>query len=499
MESSVARLCQLCGEKDPASLDTVIGLLKEIPPGEVNQSGPDGRTPLHHTLLHRYHDDHLPFLTALLDHGANPFTALGDRSPVEVVCEEAWVNTARLLIHKERDVAGCGDRNPRWGRLLFHTQARKYDLEKSRKNSYPAYPMMPSMRGRAMGNKQASRKPIEPTVLTEICELLIENGADVNTMCVPQEGISRMEKSAIHLACHHGDLHLLRKLLDNGASGTIPDQEGASPLHHACAAADLECVNAILEVGGDATAVDRKNATCLHYLFLPMVAIIGDNVKITDILLRLGADIHKVSEHKHSAFEYSMTVGANHYDASFSWNTFHGICGLQHFPIPRDSDMTRIFGQQHNTSYHGWLREAQLIAVNLQAGFDNIEQYALSCARFETNIHRSAAHNSHPNDIKLMMADLIELGSWICPDSNVFSQVVGDERRTFRRDFKYHETFQFSSLRKWCACVIRKHILLVNGRYSVLPVINHLAGKIPNTFLHLLSLEQQTAAVLKLK
>lgn len=56
-------------------------------------------------------------------------------------------------------------------------------------------------------------------------------------------------RTPLHCSCYGSHLECVGVLLELGANGNLPDNEGITPLHWACTSGDLATVQALMAVG----------------------------------------------------------------------------------------------------------------------------------------------------------------------------------------------------------------------------------------------------------
>lgn len=97
-------------------------------------------------------------------------------------------------------------------------------------------------------------------------------------------------QSALHVAVHAGDIQGTTKLLDEGHSIDIEDENGSTPLHIAAALRAAEprgvLVEILLDKRADVHQFDKEGCTCLH-----VAATLG-HVDVIETVMAAGADPH---------------------------------------------------------------------------------------------------------------------------------------------------------------------------------------------------------------
>ncbi|KAK5455177.1 hypothetical protein LTS15_005897 [Exophiala xenobiotica] len=92
-------------------------------------------------------------------------------------------------------------------------------------------------------------------------------------------------KTALHLACESGRIHVARCLLELGADVNSADDQGRTGLHYAVRNGCLELVAVLLERGADKNATDHSGRTALH------IAAEVDEADIVKLLALYGMDM----------------------------------------------------------------------------------------------------------------------------------------------------------------------------------------------------------------
>ena len=113
---------------------------------------------------------------------------------------------------------------------------------------------------------------------TEILEVLINHGADVN---------AKNDKNATALikACNKGNVDVMNVLLRAGADLNIADANGNTVLYHAAEGDNsTEILEILITHGADVNAKNKKNQTTL------MITLKTEDIDAINVLLRGGAD-----------------------------------------------------------------------------------------------------------------------------------------------------------------------------------------------------------------
>jgi ankyrin repeat protein len=110
------------------------------------------------------------------------------------------------------------------------------------------------------GGRETSRPPLEQAVQrnkTEIAVLLLESGADTNTL-------TASKRTPLHLAVERNNPAVAAALLKAGAKPNARDKDGWTPLHHAAAKNQLETAKVLLAGGADPMILSELGGTPLH-------------------------------------------------------------------------------------------------------------------------------------------------------------------------------------------------------------------------------------------
>ncbi|KAI6170439.1 Alpha-latroinsectotoxin-Lt1a-like protein [Aphelenchoides bicaudatus] len=105
----------------------------------------------------------------------------------------------------------------------------------------------------------------------DIISLLLENGADVNSLAKFDDDPNSPSVSPLYLAARKGHVGCVRVLLDNGANINHQTSEGESAIHIASKEGHYDVVKLLVERGADTNIKDNDNDTALD------LAIKSDN------------------------------------------------------------------------------------------------------------------------------------------------------------------------------------------------------------------------------
>lgn len=126
----------------------------------------------------------------------------------------------------------------------------------------------------------------------EICEFLIDNGADLNLL-------SRNGSSAIHFAALKGNLNLTKKLCEKGAKVNVWNNRGRNPIHYATISGNIELFEYLESKGLDMTPATTDGATMLHW------ACYGGNIDMVKYLLNRDFNVDVVDANGYSVLHWA--------------------------------------------------------------------------------------------------------------------------------------------------------------------------------------------------
>lgn len=115
---------------------------------------------------------------------------------------------------------------------------------------------------------------------SELLELLLANGADVN------QQRPRDDATALHAAVAAGGPQSARLLLEHHAKVNIPDDKGDAPLAIAACIGSMELAELLIAFGAAVDAANRDGATAL------CAAANGGHSEVVDLLAANGADVN---------------------------------------------------------------------------------------------------------------------------------------------------------------------------------------------------------------
>ncbi|OQR73147.1 protein fem-1C-like [Tropilaelaps mercedesae] len=129
----------------------------------------------------------------------------------------------------------------------------------------------------------------------EVCRVLVEHGADVNTM-------SDTGSTAVRSACYMSNIDVVKFLVGLGADVNRPNQNGGTCLINSVQSVEL--CQFLIDMGADMNARDSQFKTALHY------AVQEDRVETTRLLLSYGADHLSCSKHGDDVLQTACLKGS---------------------------------------------------------------------------------------------------------------------------------------------------------------------------------------------
>ena len=142
-----------------------------------------------------------------------------------------------------------------------------------------------------------------PNLTTKIVTMLIEVGADVNSVEVDSGGYERYPRPLLHFAISKGQPKIVEMLISAGADVNSMDEYGITPLHKATDE-NAEIAAMLISAGANVNAVDKDANSVLHWAVL-----CGDeeynngNAEIINMLVSAGADITATNKEGKTALE----------------------------------------------------------------------------------------------------------------------------------------------------------------------------------------------------
>jgi hypothetical protein len=121
---------------------------------------------------------------------------------------------------------------------------------------------------------------------------LLRQGADVNGQDEKQD-----KMTPLFVAVEHGNLEILRLLLDHGASANTTDEDGDSALIIAAEYSSAEALRALIDAGADVNLANKEGRTAL------MAAAMDDKLASVELLLSFGAFVNARNSDGSSAWD----------------------------------------------------------------------------------------------------------------------------------------------------------------------------------------------------
>ena len=232
---------------------------------ELIKSGADlnttvGDTDKRNLLHHASQKGHPKLVEFLIEKGIgiNSLDKRG-RTPLYLACYDYKFDSAKVLVSKGAEINISGEYNP---------------LDIAGSNSYYG---------------------------TEIVELLLDKGADVNIVC---RGTS---VTPLMGALHQEKTDALKLLLNAGANTNHIDSNGESPLGRISAHEFPEHVNLLLDFGSKINYQDRKGNSALH------IATKRKNRKVIEVLIKRGIKTNLKNANRETAEEIARRIDSKLY------------------------------------------------------------------------------------------------------------------------------------------------------------------------------------------
>ncbi|XP_068219711.1 uncharacterized protein [Palaemon carinicauda] len=235
-----------------------------------------GKTPLHYASAW----GHLFIVKALLDKGAS--VNIKDKvgaTPLHEAAREGFEDVMTVLIGRGCDINGTDEEGNtplhvagKWGQAA----AVEFLIEKCAKDNirnknsllYSDLALIRAVRtadkdhvisGMAWGGDPNSRDKRGWTLLhhavykgvEEICELLLENGANVNA-------VDNHDRTPLLLAAYRGNKQIMQVLLDAGADVNCQDWMGRTALHWAAKEGSIDTVQMLLDYKANTTITNKE-------------------------------------------------------------------------------------------------------------------------------------------------------------------------------------------------------------------------------------------------
>jgi len=134
--------------------------------------------------------------------------------------------------------------------------------------------------------------PLHEAANAEVAELLIRKGADVNAR-------DRGQGTPLHEAAHQGRTKVAELLIRMGADVNARDKYQDTPLHIAADHDQIEVAELLINNGADVNARDNNQSTPLHY------AAKNGKTKVAELLVRKGADVNARNKNQQTPMHYA--------------------------------------------------------------------------------------------------------------------------------------------------------------------------------------------------
>ena len=148
--------------------------------------------------------------------------------------------------------------------------------------------------------------------------------------CDPNDGVS------LHTACEHGNLRMVKTLIECGANVNGKDDFGEAPIHTACEKGDLNMVKTLIKHGADINDEDINVNTLLHLAAkhekdLTTLALLGERTSNISTKNAQGeTPLHIACANGNLGGELLLTtIGASKSDRSLDYHTPLSLAVLQ--------------------------------------------------------------------------------------------------------------------------------------------------------------------------
>ena len=128
----------------------------------------------------------------------------------------------------------------------------------------------------------------------EVCRLLIDRRADINTM-------TSSNWTPLHLAAFHGYVDACQLLIQAGANvNATTYNDGMTPLHWAATKGHVEVCQRLIQAKSNVNATDDWDWTPMH------CAARKGHLKVCRLLLELGADVHAITRNNETPLDLAI-------------------------------------------------------------------------------------------------------------------------------------------------------------------------------------------------
>lgn len=227
-----------------------------------------GQVPLHFASLH----GDATIVKLLLDAGAD--VDVRDDHKNNALCIACWEGNYKAVeILAE---AGCDTSNQGGDSAPLHAVAAAGFIKSAR--------FLLNKKVSTEGEARYNWTPLRPVALkgdVDFCRLLLENGADANTL---REGEPILVECA-----SQGNLEIMKLLVENGAAVDAVNSEGSTALQRASATGHISVVAYLLDHGADINHTGQSGATAI------LLAAESSFAELVQLLIDRGADLHRAT------------------------------------------------------------------------------------------------------------------------------------------------------------------------------------------------------------
>lgn len=212
----------------------------------VNNSFPDGKSPLHKACLKR----HMQVANILFKHGADINKQDGNgQSPLHIICEFGDRENARFLVTHGASI-NLMDNDGQTPLYIAAQNSNSELMEYLLENN-----------GCVFSRCCNGRSPLHAacaTNKTDPVDLLLRYGSEAND-------IDFVGNSPLHISCQYGHFNVAELLIEADAFPDLQNSHGQTPLHIACSHGYKDIVLLLLEYDASINIRDTTGKTVLHY------------------------------------------------------------------------------------------------------------------------------------------------------------------------------------------------------------------------------------------